>query len=424
MAGQPKYDYPSRDELIQLLEEHGTQNKVADVLGIPRPTLQHHLAKVKIDRSDWRRPTPVAVDPVVDRPGVVSHDDGTASVISEADLPKTWTPEQVLKEARVKPEDHVIQRVRINRWGSEEDPKYQVRVDVIPKKALINFPDPGKWKAPKPRKTAKRKQGRELGIVCGDHHAPHHDPMLHKLFLEVLADTQPDFIEINGDLLDFSTVSRHRESVSGQYNESINECLQAGFEILADYRAAAPNARIRLKRGNHDERLHYAVIDQVPGLKGIKAADDEVPALSLRNLLHLDRLHIEYVDEEWSLAKTRITPKLTVRHGTSTAKNAPEEMLSKLAHSSIQGHTHRLSWRARTEWDDSSDEDPFTVRGAFEHGTMATMKGGLGYIPGGEPQWQNGFLMVHTWPDGRFTVAPAVYVPGCLLMPDGDRHEA
>jgi hypothetical protein len=99
-------------------------------------------------------------------------------------------------------------------------------------------------------------------------------------------------------------------------------------------------------------------------------------------------------------------------------------MLRKLANSSIQGHTHRLSWRAVTEWDDSSEDDPFTVRGAFEHGTMATMKGGLGYVPGGEPQWQNGFLIVHTWPDGRFTVAPAVYVTGCLLMPDGERYEA
>ena len=424
MAGKPKYNYPPRDELLKLLIEHGTQYKVAEQLGIPRPTLQHHIHKIGLTPADWSKNTDLTVSPPTDRPGVISHEDGSSSVISEADLPKTWTPDQILKEARVDPKEHVIQRVRINRWGSENDPKYQVRVDVIPKKALVNIPDPGEWKAPKPRKNAKRSKGRELGIVCGDHHAPHHDPTLHALFLEVLRDLKPDFIEINGDLLDFSTVSRHRESVSGNYNESINECLKAGFQILADYRAAAPNARIRLKRGNHDERLHYAVIDQVPGLKNITAAEEEVPALSLRNLLHLDRLHIEYVDEEWSLAKTRITPKLTVRHGVSTAKNAPDEMLRKLAHSSIQGHTHRLSWRALTEWDDASEDDPFTVRGAFEHGTMATMKGGLGYVPGGEPQWQNGFLLVHTWPDGRFTVAPAVYVTGCLLMPDGERYEA
>lgn len=423
MAGKTKYNWPSRDELIALLRKHGGQYKVAQAIGVPRPTLQHHLRRENITPADWQETVELSAQPTTERPGVESHDDGTATVISERDLPKGWTPEQILTEAKVDPAEHVVQRVRINRWGTEGDPKYQVRVDVVPKRALIAIPDPGEWKAPKPRKNPKRKAGREVGIVCGDHHAPHHDERLHKLFLEVLAQVQPDFIEINGDLLDFATISRHRESVSGEYNESINECLRAGFEILADYRAAAPNARIRLKRGNHDERLHYAVIDQVPGLKGITAADDEVPALSLRNLLHLDRLHIEYVDEEWSLAKTRITPKLTVRHGTSTAKNAPEEMLNKLAHSSIQGHTHRLSWRARTEWDDASEHEPFTVRGAFEHGTMATLQGGLGYIPGGEPQWQNGFLMVHTWPDGRFTVAPAVYVPGCLLMPDGERYE-
>ena len=424
MSGKPKYNYPPTGELVELLRKHGSQYAVAEILGIPRPTLQHHIRKLGLTPNDWRESVEVGTEPKVDRPGVTQHDDGTATVISEADLPKTWTPEQILKEARVDPDQHVVQRVRINRWGTEGDPTYQVRVDVVPKTALIAIPDPTQWKVPKPRKRAKKKQGREVGIVCGDHHAPHHDVTLHELFLEVLRDVQPDFIEVNGDLLDFATVSRHRESQTQHFNAGINECLEAGFQILADYRSAAPNARIRLKRGNHDERLHYAVIDQVPGLKGIKAAEDEVPALSLRNLLHLDNLHIDYVDEEWQLAKTRLTPKLTVRHGVSTAKNAPEEMLRKLANSSIQGHTHRLSWRAVTEWDDSSEDDPFTVRGAFEHGTMATMKGGLGYVPGGEPQWQNGFLIVHTWPDGRFTVAPAVYVTGCLLMPDGERYEA
>jgi hypothetical protein len=55
---------------------------------------------------------------------------------------------------------------------------------------------------------------------------------------------------------------------------------------------------------------------------------------------------------------------------------------------------------------------------------MATIQGGLGYVPSGEPQWANGFLVVHTYDDGRFTVAPAVYVPNCLLMPDGHRYDA
>lgn len=412
MPGKDQHkNLPSDEELLRLVDRDGP-TATAVAFGVSRGAIANRVARIRKAKAE------------IERPGTSFHDDGTATVVSEADLPKGWTPEEILADANIDPAEHVVQRVRVNRWGTEGEPRFQVRVDVIPKKALICIPDPGKWKAPKPRKNPKRDKGREVGIVCGDHHAPHHDPDLHALFLEALREIQPDFIEINGDLLDFATISKHRPSISGEYNESVNECLQAGFQILADYRDTAPNARIRLKRGNHDERLHYQIVDQLAGLAGITAADEEVPALSLRNLLHLDRLHIEYVDEEWSLAKTRITKKLTVRHGTSTSKNAPEEMLAKLGNSSIQGHTHRISARYRVEWNDAAEDEPeFSVRGAFEHGTMATIKGGLGYIPGGEPQWQNGFLVVHTWPDGRFTVAPAVYVPGCLLLPDGSRYE-
>jgi len=53
VAGKPKYDYPDRDELVRLLRELGGQYQVAQALGIPRPTLQHHLTKLGIQRDEY-----------------------------------------------------------------------------------------------------------------------------------------------------------------------------------------------------------------------------------------------------------------------------------------------------------------------------------------------------------------------------------
>jgi hypothetical protein len=47
-----------------------------------------------------------------------------------------------------------------------------------------------------------------------------------------------------------------------------------------DYRHASPNTRWTMKRGNHDQRLYNAMVDNVRALHKVQAADDDIPALS------------------------------------------------------------------------------------------------------------------------------------------------
>ena len=193
----------------------------------------------------------------------------------------------------------------------------------------------------------------------------------------------------------------------------------AGFEILRDYREVCPDAVIRFKRGNHSERLRHLIIDNARGLHNVTPADETTPALSLERLLHLDKLHIEYIDVEWDQAKTLLSPKLAARHGFSTAKNAGDKMLSSLTRSTVQGHSHRLSLTMRTEHDDDPDE-PTSTRLAAEVGCMCEIHEGLGHAV--DPNWQQGLMMVHIWPDGDFHLTPYFYVPGRLLGP-GKRYQ-
>lgn len=408
MAGKDQHTWPSDDELLALVDNYGP-TKTAANLGVSRGAVAHRVRKIRNQRAE---PTD---------PGIYHHEDGTATLLStEGDAP--WEAEAVLREHGINPDEWVIVRVRANRYGSTEEPSHQLRVDAIPKRMLISLPNPSDWKGlPKP-KARKRKAEEPITVaICGDHHCPHQDPKLHQLYCQWLEDEQPDEMVMLGDLLDAATVSRHRERDG--FAQPLNEGLSAAFALLMDYRAAAPNMRIRLLPGNHDDRIRNQIRDQVPGLDQLAAADDEVPALSMRRLLHLDELGIELIEGDWDLAKTSISTRLVAYHGITTSANATKVMLDKRIHTStIQGHSHRMSIAYRTLHSDHPLEPPTSTTLAAEAGCMAKIEDGLGYAS--DPNWQQGGLVAWVWPDsGDFTLAPLVYVPERLIAPNGKRYE-
>lgn len=334
-----------------------------------------------------------------------------------------WTPEALLKQVGLNPDEWRITNVKARggHYGNPQEPNSQLRLEisVVPIALPFKLPDPGSWKPlPKPK---KRKAGKvETSVILSDQHCPHIDATCHQLICQWLREEQPDRIHVNGDLLDFSTISRHRQRDG--YAQSVNECLQSGFDTLRDYRDACPDARITLLRGNHCERIEHALIDNLKELHRIAAADDDIPALSLRKLLHLDSLHVEYIDEAWDRAKTQVGRRLTVRHGFATGQNVGGKMLTKLAGSNVQGHTHRLSLTYRTHHT-MRDDEPTETRLAAEVPCLCQIDDGLGYL-NGEADWQQGALMVKTWPDDDFAVMPVLYLPGRLVLPDGRRYTA
>ena len=342
---------------------------------------------------------------------------GIVRSTSQDATPAPWKAEDVIKAHGVDPADVVITRERANRWGPPEEPNHQLRVDWIRKTDLIQPVDPGSWrKPPKPRKPRKDRE-RDM-ILTSDHHCPLVDKTFHSLTLDLLADEQPSEGLIMGDLMDMSTVSRFRDKDG--FAHSVQECLDSAFQVLRDYREASPNTKWSMLPGNHDCRLHYAIQDNVKALHQIAPAGETLPSLNFRRLLHLDELGIDFIDKDWEAAKFPISRKLTARHGYTTAKNAGDKMLSSLTRSTVQGHSHRLSLTMRTEHDDDPDE-PTSTRLAAEVGCMCEIHEGLGHAV--DPNWQQGLMMVHIWPDGDFHLTPYFYVPGRLLGP-GKRYVA
>lgn len=396
---------------------NGDVTAASHALGVPEASLRGHLRRkglwAEVEAIRFRAKTG---RPAMEDEGVSTAKDGAKVGVVQPDCP--WSAEEVIRFYGDDPDECEILGKRGTFWGDPEKPNHHLRVNWISKADTIRPVVPTDWTPPpKPRKR-KASAHRDI-VVISDHHAPHHEPTFHRLFLDYLREAQPDGIEVNGDLLDFATISRHREREA--YAQDVNECLTAGFGILRDYREVCPDAHIRYKRGNHEERLNHLILDNARGLHRITPADDDIPALDLRRLLHLDALHVEYVDVDWDQAKTAIGSKLTARHGFSTSKNAGEAMLDKLAGSTVQGHDHRLGMTFRTEHQTHDEE--LRVRVGIQGGCACIIPGGLGYISGGEPSWQNGCTAFRVWANGDFHTSVGVYVEGRFLAPNGERYE-
>lgn len=393
---------PNVDKAIEFLQ-NGSAKTVAEAArkaSAPRTSVQSRWQAVQAGHNPSDR-----------APGVSKHEDGTATVTGE--LGASTSPEDLMRRFGLDADEWKIVRVRVNEWGSPPQP--QLRVDAVPLDLLIPQVDPDEWKGlPKPKKSKKADKS---VVICGDHHCPHHDPTLHELFCSFLADEKPDQLVLLGDIADYSTVSRHRETEG--FRQSVVECNRAVFDVLRDYREASPNTEVVMLPGNHDARVEYYILDRAPGLRDIGPAfEEQVSAYSLRRLWRLDELGVELVsdhDSDWERAKYPITEALTARHGYMTSKNAGETMLVKHSRSQIQGHSHRMQFTYKTK------HDPIDVKLAVQAGTMAKIADGLGYAS--EPDWQQGFVYGHTWGEKDFALAPAIYVEGRLLLPDGRRYE-
>lgn len=346
--------------------------------------------------------------------GLQDFGDGSATVSSDPADAHPWTPTSLLEAHGLVVDEWEIVSVRVNRWGDVEDPKQQLRVNAIRKDSLLQVPDLTDWTPLDP--PLNPDYGDHSLVIAGDQHAPHHDKGLHRAFLGFLADEKPDIGILLGDTGDFSTISRHRTSAG--FAQTVNQVNDAAVHLLQDYRESSPGTKWILLRGNHDDRLEYALQDHNPELYQVRPGQistaEETPALNLRRLWHLDALGIELVDEEWRRAHYAITGSLTARHGYLVSENTGQQMLNKHSNSQVQGHSHRLRFTYRTK------HDPLDVRVAVEAGTMAEIQDGLGYED--EPNWQQGFITGYSWEDGDFALAPAVYVHGKILLPDGRRY--
>jgi len=180
-------------------------------------------------------------------------------------------------------------------------------------------------------------------VVAGDIHFPHQDDKVIELFYKFIKDQQPDTIVFNGDLLDFSGISKFA-SIPGTSN--LGNEISLCWQFLSDVRMICPNARIVYITGNHEWRWRSQLIENIkdPTMYGIIKE-----RTYLSDLLQLNKLNIEFKDLPENISRfddnyiylegffighwNRVS-----KHSDYTVKN----LIDDKGVSVIQGHTHRL----------------------------------------------------------------------------------
>lgn len=373
--------------------------------------------------------------PTQDKSGLTIEGDNAVLTTPARPYPHMDDPDKMLEERGLSPEDWIIQGATVNEWdgpkaGGSVVTYHQAKLQLKRKRPELQIL-PARADGWRPRvEFADLDKPTELIVVAGDQQAPFQDDQLHGAFCAWLEENKPDRGVLLGDLMDLPDISRHR--LDPENTATVNECIQAGYEILRDYVEASPVTTWQKIPGNHDERLRNIILDKpsVQPLYGLKQADAEdengYVALSPEFLLRLDELGIKYINPAgaYDLAQVNINENLAVRHGWIARQGSGASALATLDHlgySVIVGHTHRQSIVYKTHHD---IDGKITTLTAAEAGCMCRVnqqptdgRKWPNFTP--LPDWVQGFSTVTIHPGtGFFRIDNATFVNSTLLWRD------
>ncbi|NBR68030.1 MAG: metallophosphoesterase [Actinobacteria bacterium] len=418
----------SAQELRQLLAEHGGWTAAARATGINVSTIKTRASVlgIKVDKPE------VGESPVTGPRQTIETGKNTATAefveatVNPDDVP---TDAELLKRANLDPKLWEVVSRRQSVWeaqgkGGEEKVMRSLRVSYGRiKETLSDLVQPAFGGRPvtvrPPARRKKAKRDGSLVFVLSDWHCPYHDPKLLDVTEQVLLQEQPDRLILNGDLVDWPSVSRHAPE---RGEASANECIQSAGEVLGRLVAAVPDdCRIQFIPGNHDSNLSRYLLERASAAADLCVAGSKVPVWSLQSLLRFDELGIEMVGSEdrWQHSTVRLTDELIVRHGLSVRAGSAASVLANMKASefaTLSGHTHRLGLAAKTVWKASGRHK--VLLGAEVGGMFQMPKKDTdwpGYLAHSQLDWAPGWASVEIEPDGHYSISLASFQNGTLM---------
>lgn len=250
-------------------------------------------------------------------------------------------------------------------------------------------------------------------IIASDFHSQFVDEQAFRILLNVLSDDPPDCLIINGDLLDFTSISDHAKKI-----QVLQPTILAGYrfedeieftrkKILMPLREAMgskPKMAIRL--GNHDLRALR------PSKSNSDAMAEIMATCARRNVA----FGVDMLDKLLELKNSKIDATLskngkdilfktfTVVHGANTSKAAPKRNLEVYG-SGTSGHTHRVNCHTQLLHG--------KIQGWWESGCMRRMKD-VEYVEHGvDVDWCHAFLRLRINKNtGLFFCTPHIILDG------------
>lgn len=336
------------------------------------------------------------------------------------------TLQQLIDSCNIDLEEWIIERHVINKWevgakNSRDElqisPLFQVKAwltkrhpdqitpVVQPVDITINVI---KQSHNKPERT------RNIAVTLGDPHfgfsmdmmtrelTPMHDRSALSVALQIVKDIQPDVIVWKGDILDLPDWS-DKFLQSPEFHFTTQPAIVEASWWLSQF-VQSCNAENIAVIGNHGERIDKALMKHVISAYGLRSADNlDIPVMSLRNLLALDKIGVYWAgSEHW------ITDNIRVIHGdiAKTTPGATAKAINDRANeTTIFGHIHRTELTSRTIHTRNGQR---TIT-AFCPGCLCRVDG---VVPPGKLQnWQQGFAVLH-YDDNNVQIDPVSITGG------------
>lgn len=254
----------------------------------------------------------------------------------------------------------------------------------------FNLPAPNK----RIRRDPLKIEGPRKILMLSDVHIPFHDVAAVSAAIDYGRQQNATDIWLNGDLLDFYSLSSFEKDPRERRFADELEMANAFVQAIAE---AFPKANIWAKMGNHENRFDRYMTARAPELLG-------VPSFSLERILTDSGMNVNFV-EDWRVARFG---KLFVVHGHEIGRggggqNPARWLHLRTQHSSVCGHFHRTS--------------EFTTKDI--NGKIAT-SWSLGCLCDLSPdymqhnQWNHGFGFVDLRKTGTFTFQNLRIVDGVV----------
>jgi len=423
------------DELRSLQQQYGSWAAASKATGRSQSQIRSRASVlgIRLRTNDADQGTTHHSTSTTPRTTVDTGEETASAEFIEATLDPNEMPSdnELLKRANLDPAIWKVERRRISAWeaqAAEGEVKTMraLRVsycriqETLSEGILPAFGGrPVIVRAPKRRPQNERSN--ELTIVLSDFHAPFHDKKLLDVTEQVLRETQPDRLIIDGDIVDWPSMGRHGKKTDDCW-ASANECIQAAGDILARLRAAVPeDCPVLFIPGNHDAWLSQYLYRQAGGLADLCVSGTDVRVWSLAHLLRLEELGIEMIGKEdrWEQSTFPLSKSLVVRHGASVKKRSGASVIANMEggdFASITGHTHRQAVVSITRND--SRRKHKILQGA-ETGGMFQMPSKPTdwptYLRHDGLDWQSGWVSVNMEPDGHYSIDCASWQNGVLM---------
>lgn len=223
-------------------------------------------------------------------------------------------------------------------------------------------------------------------LILSDVHLPYHAKKPLEIAIQHGVDSNVDAVLLNGDFMDFYSVSRHEKDPR---QRRFDKEIEMGREMLQLLRETFKGCQIWWKLGNHEERWETFMWRKAPELVGI--SDFEVDAW-----MHTDKYNVKVIRDQLPIRINR----LTVLHGheyrwaISNPVNAARGMFMRAQVPVLSGHLHQTSEHTETNLHDK-------ICTCWSSGCLMNLHPRYSRI---NPKWNHGFAVVDTTGDDDFTV--------------------